>query len=73
MAARNSPRASAAGAPRLETGNDPSGAAQRIYDIVWPEPVDLLTLSPDTLRPTGGNQYGVTTGGTKTAPCPGVS
>ncbi|MGB9334415.1 MAG: caspase family protein [Candidatus Acidiferrales bacterium] len=47
-------------------------AAQRIYTIVWPEPVDTLTLSPDTLRLTGGNQYGVTTGGSKTAPCPGV-
>ncbi len=47
-------------------------AAQRTYTIVWPEPVDTLTLSPDTLRLTGGNQYGVTTGGTKTAPCPGV-
>jgi len=46
--------------------------AQRIYNIVWPEPVDTLTLSADTLRLTGGNQYGVTTGGTKTAPCPGV-
>ena len=47
-------------------------AAQRTYTIVWPEPVDTLTLSPDTLRLTGGNQYGVTTGGSKTAPCPGV-
>lgn len=46
--------------------------SQRIYNIVWPEPVDTLTLSPDSLQLTGANQYGVATGGTKTAPCPGV-
>jgi hypothetical protein len=45
-------------------------AAQRTYNIVWPEPVDTLTLSPDTLGLTSGNQYGVITGGTKTAPAP---
>jgi len=70
--ALNSPRAGVAGPARLETGNNPSGAAQRIYNIFWPDPVDTFTLSPDTLRLTGGIQCGVTTGGPKSAPCPGV-
>ncbi len=34
--------------------------------------LNWLRVVKATLRLTGGNQYGVTTGGTKTAPCPGV-
>jgi uncharacterized caspase-like protein len=46
---------------------------QRSYNLIWPEPVDTLTLSADGLHLTGGNQYGVSTGGTKVAAvCPGA-
>ena len=40
---------------------------RRTYNIIWPEPVDTLALSADGLHLTGGNQYGVATGGTKVA------
>jgi len=44
-----------------------------IYDLIWPEPVDTLTLSPDGLHLAGGNQYGIPTGGAKvSATCPGA-
>jgi hypothetical protein len=43
------------------------------YNIIWPEPVDTLTLSADGLHLTGGNQYGIATGGSKVAAtCPGA-
>ncbi len=46
---------------------------RRTYSLIWPEPVDTLTLSPDGLHLTGGNQYGFATGGTKVAAtCPGA-
>ena len=46
---------------------------RRTYNIIWPEPVDTLMLSADGLHLTGGNQYGIATGGTKVAAvCPGA-
>ncbi|MGA8268773.1 MAG: caspase family protein [Candidatus Acidiferrales bacterium] len=46
---------------------------RRTYNLIWPEPVDTLTLSADGLHLTGGNQYGFSTGGTKVAAtCPGA-
>jgi hypothetical protein len=46
----------------------------RSYNFVWPQPVDTLKLSADGLHLSGGNQYGVKTGGTKVAAvCPGAN
>jgi hypothetical protein len=46
-------------------------AAQRIYALTWPDPVDSVTLSADGTHVSGQNQYGVTISGVKTGACSG--
>ena len=46
-------------------------AAQRIYALTWPDPVDSVTLSADGTHVSGQNQYGVAISGVKTGACSG--
>lgn len=48
------------------------GSGQR-FTLVWPEPVDSLTLSADGRRLTGGNQYGVRVNATRVSGGPGLA
>jgi TIR domain-containing protein len=44
-------------------------ASGGVYELTWPGPVDGITLSPDGLRVSGMNQYGVAISGSKTSGC----
>ena len=46
-------------------------ASRGIYTLTWPNPVDSVTLSPDSSRISGVNQYGVPISGV-TMHCPGT-
>jgi len=41
------------------------------YSLTWPGPVDTVTMSPDSGRVSGTNQYGFQISGTKMAACGG--
>ncbi|MGD9905044.1 MAG: toll/interleukin-1 receptor domain-containing protein [Vicinamibacterales bacterium] len=45
----------------------------RRFTLIWPEPVDTLTLSGDGRRLTGGNQYGVSVTASRVGGAPGLS
>ncbi len=44
-------------------------AVRRLYALTWPSPVDDVNLSPDLLRLSGGNQYGIPLSASKSGAC----
>jgi hypothetical protein len=44
-----------------------STTGQNTFNLTWPNPVDSVSLSSDSRRISGHNQYGVTISGTRTA------
>jgi hypothetical protein len=45
-----------------------SDASRRVYNFSWPEAVDSVSLSPDGVHLSGGNQYGIPMTATRISP-----